>query len=106
MPKLKSLRILNCLAEKGFGSDPLREMQRIIDAEKIDMNDVLAYVAFALSLETRAERAKDHKAVMYRHKQKAFLAFFAGTVRDQRCRRTRRWQAHPTAEAALQQRAA
>jgi type I restriction enzyme R subunit len=70
--------LLNGLADKGFGRDPLREMQRIIDAEKSDLYDVLAYVAFALPTETRAsraERAKAHNAVTYGQKQQAFLAF-------------------------------
>ena len=66
------------LAEKGFGRDPLREMQRIIEAEKSDLFDVLAYVAFALPTETRAtraERAKAHNALTYDQKQQAFLSF-------------------------------
>jgi type I restriction enzyme R subunit len=53
-------------------------MQRIIDAEKSDLYDVLAYVAFALPTETRASRAnraKAHNAVTYGEKQQAFLAF-------------------------------
>jgi type I restriction enzyme R subunit len=33
------------LAEKGFGHEQLVEMQKIIDAEKSDLFDVLAYVA-------------------------------------------------------------
>jgi type I restriction enzyme R subunit len=70
--------LLNGLADKGFGRDPLREMQRIIDAEKSDLFDVLAYVAFALPTQTRAvraERAKVHNAMTYGQKQQAFLAF-------------------------------
>jgi type I restriction enzyme R subunit len=70
--------LLGGLADKGFGRDPLREMQRIIDAEKSDLYDVLAYVAFALPTETRAtraNRAKAHNAVTYGQKQQAFLAF-------------------------------
>ena len=70
--------LLNGLADKGFGRDPLHEMQRIIDAEKSDLFDVLAYVAFALPPETRAsraERAKAHNAATYGQKQQAFLAF-------------------------------
>jgi type I restriction enzyme R subunit len=54
MPKLDCLSTLNCLADKGFGRDPVHEMQRIIDAEKSDLYDVLAYVAFAPPTETRA----------------------------------------------------
>ena len=41
-------KLLRGLADNGFGQDQMREMQRIIDAEKSDLFDVLAYVAFAL----------------------------------------------------------
>ena len=41
-------KLLQGLAEKGFGSDQLAEMQKIIDAEKSDLFDVLAHVAYAL----------------------------------------------------------
>jgi type I restriction enzyme R subunit len=40
--------LLQGLAEKGFGREQMAEMQRIIDAEKSDWFDVLAYVAYAL----------------------------------------------------------
>jgi type I restriction enzyme, R subunit len=39
-------KLLQGLAEKGFGREQLSEMQRIIDAEKSDLFDVLAYVAY------------------------------------------------------------
>ena len=45
------------MAEKGFGREQLAEMQKIIDAEKSDLFDVLAHVAYALPTLTRAERA-------------------------------------------------
>ena len=70
--------MLNGLAEKGFGRDPLREIQGIIDADKSDLFDVLAYVAFALPTETRAtraDRAKAHNAMTYGQQQQAFLEF-------------------------------
>src|SRR6185312_9016826 len=51
-------RLLEALAEKGFGSDQLAEMQRIIDAEKSDIFDVLAHIAYALPTVTREERAR------------------------------------------------
>jgi type I restriction enzyme R subunit len=35
-------KLLEGLAEKGFGKDQLTEMQKIIDAEKSDLFDVLA----------------------------------------------------------------
>jgi type I restriction enzyme R subunit len=50
-------KLLEGLAEKGFGKDQLTEMQKIIDAEKSDLFDVLAHVAYALAPLTREERA-------------------------------------------------
>ena len=41
-------KLLQGLAEKGFGGEQLAEMQKIIDAEKSDLFDVLAHVAYAL----------------------------------------------------------
>jgi type I restriction enzyme R subunit len=51
-------KLLSGLAEKGFGHEQLVEMQKIIDAEKSDLFDVLAYVAYALPPLTREERAR------------------------------------------------
>jgi type I restriction enzyme R subunit len=53
-------------------------MQKIIDAEKSDLFDVLAYVAYALPPLNREERAARAKAVISTHfnsKQQAFLDF-------------------------------
>jgi type I restriction enzyme R subunit len=41
--------LLEGLAEKGFGEAQLAEIRRLIDAEKSDLYDVLAYIAFAHS---------------------------------------------------------
>ncbi|MHB8202080.1 MAG: EcoAI/FtnUII family type I restriction enzme subunit R [Desulfomonilaceae bacterium] len=71
-------RLLDGLAEKGFGKDQLAEMQRIIDAEKSDLFDVLAYVAYALPPLTRGERAAKAKIVInkqFNSKQQVFLDF-------------------------------
>jgi type I restriction enzyme R subunit len=70
--------LLNGLAEKGFGHEQLAEMQKIIDAEKSDLFDVLAYVAYALPTLTREERASRAKVAISAHfnsKQQAFLDF-------------------------------
>jgi type I restriction enzyme, R subunit len=71
-------KLLDGLAEKGFGSAQMAEMQRIINAEKSDLFDVLAYVAYALPTQTRAER-DDHAKVAidgtFNARQKAFLDF-------------------------------
>jgi len=71
-------KLLQGLAEKGFGGEQLAEMQRIIDAEKSDLFDVLANVAYALSPVTREVRAAN--AMVFIHtrfsaKQQAFLDF-------------------------------
>jgi type I restriction enzyme R subunit len=66
------------LAEKGFGKDQLAEMQKIIDAEKCDLFDVLAHVAYARAPITREERAAKTKAIISTHfnsKQQVFLSF-------------------------------
>ena len=66
------------LAEKGFGSEQLAEMQKIIDAEKSDLFDVLAHVAYALAPVTREERAVTAKrdiSANFDSKQQAFLDF-------------------------------
>jgi len=71
-------KLLDGLAEKGFGHDQLREMQAIINAEKSDLFDVLAYVAYALSPITREERASKARADISAHfngKERAFLDF-------------------------------
>lgn len=78
--------LLAGLADKGFGREPLGEMQKIIDAENSDLFDVLAYVAFALPTETRAERADKAKTQThqsYNDKQKAFLDFVLGQYVNQ-----------------------
>ncbi|HEY4011373.1 MAG TPA: DEAD/DEAH box helicase family protein [Acidobacteriaceae bacterium] len=70
--------LLEGLAEKGFGHEQLVEMQRIIQAEKSDLFDVLAYVAYALSPLDREERAARAKVAISKHfnnKQQAFLEF-------------------------------
>jgi len=71
-------KLLEGLAEKGFGREQLAEMQKIIDAEKSDLFDVLAHVAYALAPLTREERAKSAKVIISSHfntKQRVFLDF-------------------------------
>ena len=70
--------LLAGLADKGFGSDALSEMQRVIDAENSDIYDVLAYVAFATQPLTRTERAAnahDQVEPRYTDRQRAFIDF-------------------------------
>ena len=70
--------LLHGLAEKGFGRDQLLEMQKIIDAEKSDIYDVLTFVAYALPPLTREARAAHAKAAIdaqFTSRQQAFLDF-------------------------------
>ncbi len=71
-------KLLEGLAEKGFGKEQLGEMQKIIDAENSDLFDVLAHVAFALQPITRKERAASAHKEIHDHfsdRQQAFLGF-------------------------------
>jgi type I site-specific restriction endonuclease len=42
-------KLLEGLAERGYAGEQLAEVTRLIDAEKSDLYDVLAYIAFALA---------------------------------------------------------
>jgi type I restriction enzyme R subunit len=71
-------KLLEGLAEKGFGKYQLTEMQKIIDAEKSDLFDVLAHVAYALEPLTREERVDRAMAVIsenFNTRQQVFLDF-------------------------------
>ncbi|MCG8435463.1 MAG: restriction endonuclease subunit R, partial [Gammaproteobacteria bacterium] len=70
--------LLGNLAEKGYGNEQLAEIRRMIDAEKSDLFDVLAYIAFARAPITRQERAETRRPHIFPHyddKLKAFLDF-------------------------------
>ena len=71
-------KLLEGLAEKGFGKDQLVEMQKIIEAERSDLFDVLANVAYALPPLTREERATKARVIITQHfnnKLQVFLDF-------------------------------
>ena len=70
--------LLDGLAEKGYGREQLREIERMIGAEDSDLYDVLAYIAFALAPLTRQQRADASKpfiSAQYEPKLQAFLDF-------------------------------
>jgi len=71
-------KLLEGLADHGFGHEQLSEMQRIIDAEDSDLFDVLAHVAYAKSpvtREVRASAARIYINTNFEAKQQAFLDF-------------------------------
>ena len=71
-------KLLQGLAEKGFGAAQLAEMQSLIDAENSDLFDVLAHVAYALQpipREARAGHARLYIHAKCTSKQQLFLDF-------------------------------
>ncbi|MCM1567319.1 MAG: DEAD/DEAH box helicase family protein, partial [Dehalobacter sp.] len=69
---------LEKLAEAGYGMNELTTLQKLIDAEKSDLFDVLEYVAFAMqpmTRETRVNRAQSRIFEGLNEKQKEFLDF-------------------------------
>ncbi len=71
-------KLLQGLAEKGFGREQMAEMQKIIDAEKSDLFDVLAHVAYAMppvTREARAAGARTQIDTSFNAKQRVFLDF-------------------------------
>ena len=69
---------LKSLEEAGFGKEELSTIQRLIDAEKSDLFDVLEYVSFAIKPITRKERVQIAKPIIFAKlddKQKEFLDF-------------------------------
>lgn len=74
-------KLLADLADRGFGKEPLVQIQKIIEAENSDLFDVLAYVAYArdpLTREARAEAARIAGTVHFTDKQQAFVDFVLG----------------------------
>lgn len=70
--------LLQGLIEKGFGPEQLDEIGRMINADKSDVFDVLAYIAFALPPITRLDRVQDRRVTImsgYDPKLQAFLDF-------------------------------
>jgi type I restriction enzyme R subunit len=69
---------LEKIADAGFGKDELSTLQRLIDAEKSDLFDVLEYVSFAVKPITREQRVTLAKTRIFNGldaKQKEFLEF-------------------------------
>ena len=70
--------LLEGLAEKGYGDEQLTEISRLVEAEKSDLYDVLAYLAYAIKPISREDRTIIHKSLIfsrYTGKQQEFLDF-------------------------------
>jgi len=69
---------LEKIAEKGFGKDELEILQKMIDAERSDLFDVLTYISFLTKPISRVERVEQSKDKIFEgldEKQKEFLDF-------------------------------
>jgi len=70
--------LLEGLSEKGYGEEQLIAISRLINAEKSDLYDVLAYIAYASPPISHRERVLAHKSLIfsrYTGKQQEFLDF-------------------------------
>ena len=69
---------LQKLADAGFEMDKLKRLQVLLSAEKCDLLDVLEYVAYALEMRERSERANNARQIItqtYTLPQQNFLSF-------------------------------
>jgi type I restriction enzyme, R subunit len=70
--------LLDKLAEAGYGIDVLKNLQKLINAEKSDLFDVLEYISFAIKPISREERVAKAQLNIFKsldHNQKEFLEF-------------------------------
>ena len=70
--------LIDALAEKGFTETELDQARTLIEAEKSDLYDVLAYIAFLTAPITRGERAEASKNILfmkYVGNEQVFLEF-------------------------------
>jgi len=69
---------LDKIAEIGYGRGELETLQKMIDAEKSDLFDVLTYISFLTQPISRAQRVEQSKSKIFKgldEKQKEFLDF-------------------------------
>ena len=70
--------LLEKLFDAGYGADVLMSLQKLINAEKSDLFDVLEYIFFAIKPITRETRVAQAQAKIFKgldNKQKEFLEF-------------------------------
>jgi type I restriction enzyme R subunit len=70
--------LLDGLQAKGYATAQLAEISRAVNAERSDLFDVLAHIAFALPTKTREERVATQKSQLYQgynYQQHEFIAF-------------------------------
>ncbi len=78
--------LLDQLSEKGFSGEQLGAMRKLIDAEKSDLFDVLAYIAYArppITRQDRVEARRNSILAPYDAKLQTFLNFVLAQYVDQ-----------------------
>ncbi len=68
-------KLLDGLKERGYDDAQLTELIQMVEAEKSDLYDVLAYVAFARTPICREERVDSHRDLILAHYQDKQLEF-------------------------------
>jgi type I restriction enzyme R subunit len=71
-------KLLEQLAEAGYGPEQLKDIREVIEAEKSDIYDVLVYIAYAKQPISRLERVDMTRRTIFSHynyKEQAFLDF-------------------------------
>lgn len=71
-------KLLDDLAAAGYDQDELTNLQKLINAEKSDLFDVLDYIAFAtqpITREARVAAAQSNIFTLLNNKQKEFIEF-------------------------------
>ncbi len=58
-------KLLEALSEQGYGTKALLELQKLVQAEKSDLFDVLEYIAFAITPILRSTRVENAKAPIF-----------------------------------------
>jgi len=79
-------KLLDALSEKGYGRDVLEIMQKMIDAEKSDLFDVLSYISFLSQPISREERVDQNKEEMMKNlneQQREFVSFVLSKYQEQ-----------------------
>jgi type I restriction enzyme R subunit len=75
---LTRIELLTKLADTGFGTQELRQLQELISAAESDLFDVLAHISFETQMDTRKKRAASAKgrlALQFSDRIRNFIEF-------------------------------
>ena len=75
------INFLKKIADIGYDKEKLDTLQKLVDAEKSDLFDVLAYISFSIKPITRKERVNESRFDIFSkldEKQREFIEFVLG----------------------------